>query len=109
MIIQLNADKNLAIHEAAGDAIKKLLIDELNRYSKHISRLDIHIADENGIKQGFNDIQCMIEAHRERTAPVVVTNVADTVDQSVNGAIEKMKHALASMIRGKRKRITSID
>ena len=109
MIIQLNADKNLAIHEAAGESIKKHLTEELSRYSKHISRLDVHLADENGIKEGFNDIRCMIEAHREGSSSVVVTHIADTVDKSIHGAIEKMQHALASLVRSKRKRIATIE
>jgi hypothetical protein len=51
----------------------------------------------------------MIEAHVDGREAVVVTNIADTVDQSVNGAIEKMQSALASLVRGKRKRIITID
>ena len=108
-MIILNADENLAIGEDAGDAIKKLITEQLSRYGKHISRLDVHIADENGIKEGFNDIRCMLVAHVEGKEPVVVTNIADTLDPSVDGAIEKMQHALSSMIRGKRKRIENLN
>lgn len=102
MIIQLNADKNLVIHEAYGTELKEVLTKELHHFTEHISRLEVHLSDENGGKSGPNDKRCLLEARVENKQPVVVTADADTHDQSVKAASVKLKHALET-IMGKTK------
>ena len=55
MIIQLNTDKNLSIHETFGETLKERLTASLGHFGEHISRLEVHLSDENGGKQGPND------------------------------------------------------
>ena len=98
MTIQLNADKNLNIHESFGDKLKDLLSEELSRFSEHITRLEVHFSDENGGKDGPNDKRCMIEARLEGRQPIAVTDLANTYEQSVNGAIDKLKTSLETIL-----------
>ena len=62
MTIEFNADNNLTIHEEFRDKLKDLLTDELSRFSEHITRLEVHLSDENSHKQGQNDKKCLLEA-----------------------------------------------
>ena len=98
MIIQLNADNNLVIHEAYGTAIKDVLTKELNHFKEHISRLEVHLSDENGGKGGPNDKRCALEARIENRSPVIVSAEGDTHDQSIKAASIKLKHALETVI-----------
>jgi len=98
MLIQLNADKNLVIHEAYGTSIKEVLTKELGHFSGHISRLEVHLSDENGGKGGPNDKRCLLEARIENLHPVSVTADGDTHDQSIKAASHKLKHALETVI-----------
>ncbi|MBC7554519.1 MAG: HPF/RaiA family ribosome-associated protein [Taibaiella sp.] len=98
MTIQINSDKNLAVHEAFGDKLKDTLSDKLSRFSEHITRLEVHLSDENGSKEGIHDKRCMIEARFEGRQPVAATNHAGTYDQAVDGAIDKIKAVLDSAI-----------
>jgi len=94
MTIQLNADKNLSIHEEFRDKLNDLLSEELNRFSKNITRLEVHLSDENGQKDGLKDKRCVLEARLEGKQPIAVTDEANTYEQAVDGAIYKLKNML---------------
>jgi ribosome-associated translation inhibitor RaiA len=98
MTIQLNTDKSLVIHENFGTEIKELLTKELSHFSEHITRLEVHLSDENGSKEGINDKRCVLEARLPNRQPTAVTADANTHEQSVKAATDKMKHALDSII-----------
>jgi hypothetical protein len=52
----------------------------------------VHLSDENGKKEGYNDIQCILEARIEGRDPIAVRCDADTAKNAVLGAIDKVKH-----------------
>ncbi|MFA6277713.1 MAG: HPF/RaiA family ribosome-associated protein [Pedobacter sp.] len=98
MIIQLNADKNLTIHETYESQITEQLTKELARYSGHITRVEVHLSDENGSKGGINDKKCLLEARFEGKPPIVTSDLGNTYDLALKGATEKLKHALTTII-----------
>ncbi len=98
MMIQLNAGKILNVGETFGNELKDKISKKLQRLSEHITALEIHITDENGIKKGPNDIKCILEAHLKAMQSIVVTEKANTLEQSVNSAIDKLKDSLDSII-----------
>ncbi|MBK5271957.1 MAG: HPF/RaiA family ribosome-associated protein [Bacteroidia bacterium] len=98
MTIQLNAGKNLNIQESFGEKLDDLLTEELSRFSEHITRLEVHLSDENGIKEGQNDKRCMLEARLEGRQPIAVTANAETHEQSVAAAIDKLKNSLDTIL-----------
>ncbi len=102
MIIQLNSDNNLVIHEEYRNKLDGLLTAELSRFYDSISRLEVHLSDENGGKIGVNDKRCMLEARKEGKSPIAVIEVGATYDTAISGALDKMK-ALLSTKEGKLK------
>ena len=98
MIIQLNGDKNLNIHEAFGDTLKERLTAGLSHFSSHITRLEVHLSDENGGKQGPDDKRCVLEARLEGKQPIAVTAHADNHEQAVKAATDKLKASLETVI-----------
>ena len=94
MTIQLNTDKHLSVHEAFGNKLDDLLSEELSRFSEHITRLEVHLSDENGSKEGINDKRCLLEARLEGRQPMAVTGLANTYELAVNSAIDKLKASL---------------
>lgn len=97
MTIQINTDNNLTVHETFEAELDSLLSEQLSRFSEHITRLEVHLSDENGSKNGLEDKRCMIEARLEGKQPIAVTDVADTYDNAVDGAIEKLKTSLETI------------
>lgn len=98
MTIQLNTDNNLSIHENFKAKLNDLLKDELERFGDYITRLEVHLSDENGNKKGMKDKKCLLEARLAGKPPIAVTNYGDSMDQAVNGAIDKLKTSLDTII-----------
>lgn len=98
MTIEINTDKNLSVHEAFEAQLDSLLSEELRRFSEHITRLEVHLSDENGNKQGENDKRCMIEARLEGRQPIAVTDRANDYELAVSGAIGKLKASLDTIV-----------
>ena len=67
----------------------------LERFSDRISRIEVHLADENSSnKEGGDDKRCMIEARLDGMQPIAVTHHAASIDQAVRGATDKIKRTL---------------
>ncbi|MFT4778657.1 MAG: ribosome-associated translation inhibitor RaiA [Flavobacteriales bacterium] len=94
MKIQINTDKNISGNERLVAYINSTIEDDLARFSDNITRIEVHLSDENGSKGGQNDKRCMLEARLEKKNPIAVTSQADTIEKSVSDALDKMKSAL---------------
>ena len=90
MKIQFNTDKTISGDERHEGYFTSLIEDGLKRYQSHITRIEVHLSDENGKKDGINDIHCVLEARLEHKKPIAISNQADTVELAVSGAIEKL-------------------
>lgn len=98
MTIQVNTDKNIEGSEKLRAYLTSFISEELSRFSKQITRVEVHLSDENGPKEGLNDKRCMIESRLEGMKPIAVTTHANTHEQAVEGAIEKLKTSLDTII-----------
>ncbi len=94
MTIQINSDNNLTVHKEFRAQLQSHISEELSRFSENITRLEVHLSDENGQKDGVNDKRCLVEARVEGIKPIAVTNIANNHEQAVEGAIEKLKATL---------------
>ena len=94
MKIQVNTDNNTPGSESLNTFINSVLQAELDHFADQITRLEVHLSDENGGKTSDNDKRCMIEARIEHRKPVAVTAFANTYEGSINDAADKIKSAL---------------
>jgi ribosome-associated translation inhibitor RaiA len=98
MKIQFNTDKTITGDERHEDFFTTLIVEELDRYASHITRVEAHLTDQNGKKDGINDIRCLLEARIEGKQPIAVSDQAATLEKAVSGAIEKLRHALETKL-----------
>jgi len=98
MTIQFNTDNNITGSEEHRAPLIALISEELSRFSQHITRLEVHLSDENGHKDGLNDKRCLLEARIEGRQPIAVTNLANTHEQAVEGAVDKLKTSLNTIL-----------
>jgi ribosome-associated translation inhibitor RaiA len=98
MQIQINTDDNIEGREEFADQIKGVVESALERFSDRITRVEVHLSDENGRKSGQDDKRCMMEARVAGRQPTAVTHQAATLDQAVDGAAEKLKRSLESTL-----------
>lgn len=98
MQIQINTDNTIAGSETFTKKIDELVKSELKRFSNQISRVEVHLSDENGEKHGQSDKRCMIEARLNGRRPTAVSHEAESLDQAVDGAIDKLKRSIESSL-----------
>ena len=94
MKIQLNTDVHIEGTEALAAKVSATIKQALAHFSEHVTRVEVHLSDENGGKSGPQDQRCMLEARLEGRQPVAVTEQAATLDQAVNGAAQKLARLL---------------
>ena len=94
MQIQFNTDNNVTGSENLIASSTSLISEELSRFSDQITRVEVHLSDEDGNKDGLNDKRCMVEARLAGMKPIVVTDHANTHEQAILGAIDKLKTSL---------------
>jgi len=98
MTIQYNTDKTINGDESHSAYYTNLIKEGLQRYSDSITRIEVHIGDENGKKEGFDDIRCMLEARLEGRQPIAVTSHANNTEEAVSASIEKLKNSLETIL-----------
>jgi ribosome-associated translation inhibitor RaiA len=99
MHIQFNTDRNIEGDEAMTHLVESVVHGTLDRFSEQITRVEIHVSDENSNKKGGSDvIRCLMEARLGGMQPVAVTHNAGTVVEAVDGAAGKMQRSLESTL-----------
>ena len=98
MKIQLNTDVHIESTQALAAQVSATVGQALKRFSEHITRVEVHLSDENGGKTGQKDQRCLLEARFEGRQPVAVTDQAATLEQAVQGAAHKLAHLLDSTL-----------
>jgi ribosome-associated translation inhibitor RaiA len=91
MQIQVNTDSSIDGHAEMATQVEAMVGGALDRFSSQITRVEIHLSDQNREKGGENDKRCMIEARLEGRPPLAVTHHANTLDQAVDGAADKLE------------------
>jgi hypothetical protein len=99
MIIKLNTDKNISGNAKLESYLDSVIRDDLTHYGDHLTRIEVHLSDENGGKKGENDKRCMLEARLANAKPVAVTSHANTVEHAVSEALDKLKSAMDKRIK----------
>lgn len=98
MTIQFNTDHNIPGTEALKAPLAAIISERLSRNSSLITRLEVHLSDQDGNKEGPNDKRCMIEARLEGMQPIAVTNDSNTHEQAVEGAVDKLNTSLETIL-----------
>lgn len=98
MTIQFNTDKTINGDERNQDFFTSQITEELDLYQSQITRIEVHLSDENGEKDGMKDIRCLLEARLEGKQPIAVSDQADTVELAVTGALDKLKNSLKTIL-----------
>jgi ribosome-associated translation inhibitor RaiA len=75
MKVQLNTDANIAGNEALSQQVEAIINDTLDRFSQHITRVEVHLSDENSNEKfGANDQRCLIEVRLANHQPIAVSD-----------------------------------
>jgi ribosome-associated translation inhibitor RaiA len=94
MQVLVNHDNRVRIGEAVSTRLAGVIEASLQRFGDRVTRIELHLTDENAHKGGAADHRCVIEARLANLAPIAVTNRAEAFQVAFEGALEKLQRAL---------------
>lgn len=97
MQIQVNHDNHVRLAGETAARLSKTVEDSLAKFADRITRVEMHLGDTNGGKGG-PDKRCMLEARMSNIQPIAVTHHAETMQLAIDGALERLDHALSHAI-----------
>ena len=105
MLTHVFSDKHIDSDKRTQDWVTATVEVTLEHHLEDLTRVEVHLSDENGGKSGPKDKRCKMEARPKGHQPILVSHDADSLTQAVEGAAEKLEHALEHLfgkLRGKR-------
>lgn len=96
MQVEVITDRNVEGSAQLTAQIERAVDDALARVSHRLTRVKVHLGDENAGKGGADDKRCMIEARPAGQSPVAVTNHGATLEEACRGALQKLGALLAT-------------
>ncbi|WP_166365443.1 HPF/RaiA family ribosome-associated protein [Pseudomonas akapageensis] len=94
MQIQVNSDNHIQSSNRLEEWVRTTVETALERYEEDLTRIEVHLRDENGDKPGPHDMRCQMEARPKGHQPISVTHKAASLEQAIDGAATKLEHAL---------------
>ena len=99
MQVLLNTDPHTDGRHEMAEHLESVVKDALGRFGEQITRVEAHLSDVNSHAKASSDaIHCTLEARLVGLAPVVVKDHAGTAHQALNGAVGKLKRAVATVL-----------
>lgn len=98
MLIQFHTDKTISGGLSSEQYFSTLIEEKLDRFQSHISRIGVHLSDDNANRGGANDKRCLIEARIQGRKPIAVSYQSDTIEKALAGALEKIKGLLDDIL-----------
>ncbi len=96
MQVQVNTDNHIDGREALARTAESIVRSALERFGDRITRVEVHLGDENGQKSRGDDKRCLLEARPTGRKPVAVTHVAGSLEAAVEAAAGKLQRLLDS-------------
>jgi hypothetical protein len=96
MKIQIDTDRTVERTEGLVTMVENEVQSALGRFEDRLTRVEVHLGDENVEKKTGADKRCLLEARPAGLQPVVVTGVADTIEWACKDAARKMQDLLSS-------------
>ena len=105
MRVQLNTDRHIDAHDELAHQVEAVMEGTVGRFADRITRVEVHLSDENSQKGGGDDKRCLLEARVAGLQPMAVSHQAATLPQAIDGAARKLARALESTLgrRGHKK------
>lgn len=94
MQFQFNSDSSVMGTENVAERIEAAVRHKLARFEERLTRIEVHVSDENASKGGSDDKSCTIEARPRGGKPLGVTAHAAKVDDAARKAANTLAERL---------------
>ncbi len=86
--------QNIDHSDAVDDHVTTHLQDRLARFAERLTRVEVHLGDDNAHKAGPNDKRCMIEARAAHHEPLIAEAHHGDLYAAINEATNKIMRVL---------------
>ena len=90
MLVRLTTDNHIRGRETLTRDVETNVESKLRRFTPQLTRVEVHLADENSHKGGDSDKTCTLEARLAGLQPVAATASGDNLDHALDGALDKL-------------------
>ncbi len=98
MQININTDKTIERHQGLDEHVESVVTAAVQRFGEHITRVEVHLSDENSQKSVDGGNRCLLEARVTGYQPIVVSDHSLHLHQAITGAADKLKRAIESAL-----------
>jgi ribosome-associated translation inhibitor RaiA len=98
MQILVNTDHNIESHEALARHIEADVRAALARFDDQITRVEVHLSDENAAKSGKDNKRCRMEARCAGRQPVTVSHDGTGLQEAYDGAAKALQRLLETSL-----------
>ena len=101
MKIIVETDNHITGTEKLREEFTTKVEGTFRKFETHITTIQVNLSDENASKSGPNDKKCSLEVRLKGEQPVVVTEYAGTLRDSLQGALKKGSRTVKNTIEKK--------
>ena len=96
MQIQVNTDNYIHGDERVIEVAEAAVTQDLDRFADRLTRVEVHIRDQNADKHGPDHIRCTIEARPKGMDPMAAHHDAADIRAALRGATKTLQARLTS-------------
>jgi ribosome-associated translation inhibitor RaiA len=94
MQVQVHTDNHVNGSAGLKAHVESIVMGALDRFGNRVTRVEVHIGDENGHKGGEHDKRCAMEARLSGLQPIAVTGQGTIVEAAISAAVDKLVRAI---------------
>ena len=99
MQVIINSDNQVDLREGFIQHWESEISSSLDRFADRITRVEVHLTDENSkARGGGDDIRCMLEARLANKQPVNIEVRAETAEHAMADGIRTMSRRLGTLV-----------
>jgi len=88
--VQVHTDNHVNGSAGLTAHVESVVTGALDRFGNRVTRVEVHIGDENGHKGGEHDKRCAMEARLSGLQPIAVTGQGAIVEAAISAAVDKL-------------------
>lgn len=93
MQFQFNSDNQISGEADLASRLETLVRTRLDRVLDRLTRIEVHVGDDNGPRGGADDKRCTIEIRPMGMQPITASDRASTVEAAASSAADKVLSA----------------
>lgn len=98
MQFMFNSDNQTPLGSDTAEKMEALVGSRLERISDRLTRVEVHVSDIDGPRNGGDDKRCAIEIRPNGMRPITAAGQASTVEGAVSAAADKVLKAFDRQI-----------